>query len=142
MRVLVDTPIWSLALRRRPPNLNPTEVRQVAEWSELVREGRIALLGIVRQEMLSGIADEQQFLRLTRVLRAFPDESVGIEDYEEAARCFNRCRAGGIQGSPVDFLICAVAIRADLAIFTADPDFTAYARHLPLTLHEVRASLP
>ena len=34
-----------------------------------------------------------------------------------------------------DLLICAVAVRHGLKIFTTDTDFAAYARHLPIKLH-------
>jgi predicted nucleic acid-binding protein len=34
-----------------------------------------------------------------------------------------------------DLLICAVAVRHGLKIFTTDTDFAAYARHIPIKLH-------
>ena len=136
MSVLVDTPIWSLALRRRRGELGPADARLVTEWRDLVRDGRAALLGMVRQEVLSGVTVAQQYERLRVDLREFPDEPIVTDDYEQAAACYNQCRVHGIQGSPVDFLICAVSIRLDVPIFTADADFTAYARHLPITLYE------
>jgi hypothetical protein len=33
-------------------------------------------------------------------------------------------------------LICAMAYRYDVPIFTTDPDFLGYAKHLPIRLHE------
>ena len=140
MMVLVDTPIWSLALRRRASHLSPAEAQLVAEWRELVRQDRAVLLGIVRQEVLSGIASEQQYHRLRQALRAFADEPIVLNDYEQAAVCFNRCRAHGVQGSPIDFLICAIALRRGLPIFTTDADFIGYSRHLPIALHQVRSA--
>jgi hypothetical protein len=44
MNVLVDTSVWSLALRRKTASLNTTEKFIVAELSELVREGRVDCL--------------------------------------------------------------------------------------------------
>ena len=55
MNVLVDTSIWSLALRQNIESLNTTEKFLVAELSELIREGRARLIGLVRRELLSGI---------------------------------------------------------------------------------------
>jgi predicted nucleic acid-binding protein len=138
MKVLVDTPLWSLALRRHRANLNPVETRLVAELEDLIREGRVILLGIVRQEVLSGVTSGPQFERLAPVLRTFPDEPVSIEDHEQAASCFNRCRSHGIQGSTADFLISAVAMRLNGTVFTTDEDFRHYAGHLPLHLHQLR----
>jgi len=38
----------------------------------------------------------------------------------------------------VDILLCAVAIRREWAIFTTDPDFSNYAKVLPLSIHALR----
>ena len=130
MSVLIDTSVWSLALRRAAP-----QTGEVAELAKLVRGGRAMIIGPVRQELLSGIRERRQFLALRAHLRAFPDLPIGTVDYEEAAEFFNRCRTRGIQGSNTDFLICAVAARRRLAIFTADKDFAAFAKVLPLRLH-------
>jgi hypothetical protein len=73
MSILIDTPIWSLALRRPAERLSSEERRHVAEWTELVREHRVLLIGLVRQEVLSGIRDTRTFERLLTALRGFPD---------------------------------------------------------------------
>ena len=136
MRVLVDTTIWSLALRRRPAGPNPDETRLVEAWEELVADGRIVVLGLIRQEILSGIASESQFERVREALAAFPDEVIVTADHVRAAGQFNRCRTAGVAGSPVDFLICAVAERLAVPIFTTDRDFERFARHLPIRLFD------
>jgi predicted nucleic acid-binding protein len=130
MKVLVDTSVWSLALRRRAP-AHP----MVDELRRLVAHGRAALVGPVRQEILSGIRDPVAFERLRDHLRAFPDEPIISADYERAADAFNRCHAKGIQGSNTDFLLCAVAERHRFPILTTDDDFAAFARVLPVRLH-------
>jgi hypothetical protein len=134
MMVLVDTPIWSLALRRQG-NLNAQEQRLTHTLEELIREGRAQLLGPIRQELLSGVREEASFRRLCSYLRAFDEPGIRTEDYEEAARSNNLCRAKGIAGSSVDFLICAVAYRRDWAVFTTDRDLVHYAKILPIKLH-------
>ncbi len=65
----------------------------------------------IRQEILSGIRAAEQYKKPGERLRAFSDESVDEADYEEAATCFNRCRAKRFQGSNTDFLICSVSMR-------------------------------
>ena len=134
MNVLVDTSVWSLALRRakRVDNAAPREL------AELIGEGRVVLLGPVRQELLSGIKVKAQYELLRDHLRSFPDLELESADYEEAAAAFNRCRERGIQGSNTDFLICAAAMRRKLAIYTTDGDFRQYAKVLKLELHESR----
>jgi predicted nucleic acid-binding protein len=131
MRVLVDTSVWSLALRRARPSRTPV----VAELRALIEEGRVAIIGPIRQELLSGIRDVATFERLRDHLRHFEDERLETADYERAAEHFTACRAAGVQGSNTDFLICAVAERRSLLIFTTDRDFTRFASILPVSLH-------
>ena len=132
MKVLVDTAVWSLALRRKTPR-DGDPIR--SELASLVQDGRVAMIGPVRQELLSGIRDSAQFDELRETLRAFSDTDIGSSDYEEAAAFYNRCREKGIQGSNTDFLICATAVRNSFSIFTTDDDFTHFARVLPIVLH-------
>lgn len=138
MNALVDTPIWSLALRRRRGDLSSEERRLVFEWQELVREGRVCLLGAVRQEVLSGIRRPSDFERLRDHLADFPDERVATGDHEEAARYYNTCQSHGIAGTQVDFLICALASRKGLSVYTTDEDFIGYAKRVPVHLHVPR----
>ena len=130
MRILVDTSVWSLALRRKIDKLNSHEVTILKMLRELIQEVRVILIGPIRQELLSGIANESQFELLRKKLRAFEDLPLTTADYEAAADFFNICKKQGIQGSAIDFLICAVAHNHRLALFTLDNDFRQYA---PLT---------
>jgi predicted nucleic acid-binding protein len=138
MNVLVDTSVFSLALRRKNESLSPSESLLVAELSELIREGRARLIGLVRQELLSGIRTTEQYEKLRIHLRSFPDQMVDTFDYEEAAKAGNRCRTKGVAVSIVDILLCAIAIRRQWAIFTTDPDFSGYAKVLPFRIHAPR----
>jgi predicted nucleic acid-binding protein len=98
------------------------------------------MIGPIRQEILSGIRDENQFKELEARLASFPDLSITTEDHVTAARHFNLCRQKGIQGSNTDFLICAVAVRNRLAIFTTDRDFISFAAYLPIILYQAGPS--
>jgi hypothetical protein len=134
MRILVDTPVWSLALRRRTTDLAPGERRALQLLHQVIEEGRAQLLGSVRQELLSGLREHAQFRRLRDYLRDFPDMVLGVEDYEDAAHASNECRKAGVTGTPVDMLICAVSVHHGWQIFTTDGDFAHYARILPIQL--------
>lgn len=134
MKVLVDTAVWSLALRRNETTNSP----HVTLLRELIRDGRAVLLGAVRQEVLSGIRHEAQFERLRAHLRAFPDLELSSDDYEVAAAFFDLCRRRGVQGANTDFLICAVAARRQFEILTADRDFEVFGELLPIALYAVR----
>ena len=134
MKVLVDTSAWSLALRRRAPRHHAVD-----ELRRLIASGRVAMVGAIRQEILSGIRDAASFERLRDHLRSFPDEVVTTADHERAAEFFNTCRRRGVQGSNTDFLLCAVAANHAFPILTTDADFTRYAAMLPIGLHPVPA---
>ena len=131
MRVLPDTPIWSAALRRT----GGVTAGYRAEMVKLLNHGVVEIIGPIRQELLSGIRELSQFERVREHMRRFPDLQIVTDDYEEAASFYNRCRSKGIQGSGIDFLICAVATRHDLAIFTDDRDFVNYSKVLPIRLY-------
>ena len=131
MNVIVDTVIWSLSLRRRSSNQNQNLITQL---QELIQNDQVLILGAIRQEVLSGIKSPEQFKRLRDTLRAFPDILLTPDDYEQAAEFFNTCRQHGIQGSNTDFLICAVAYRRNIQIFTTDKDFQYFQAHIPVNL--------
>jgi len=135
VNTLIDTSVWSLALRRGPEDLSAEEQRIIEELTEVIQEGRARILGPVRQELLSGIKMAAQYERLRLTLRAFPDEPVTTPDYEAAAKAGNVCRSKGITVSGVDILICAVAIARRWTVFTTDSDFRTYATVLPVRLH-------
>jgi predicted nucleic acid-binding protein len=137
MTVLVDTPVWSLALRRRRGDLSARERVLTGALEELIREGRAQMMGAIRQELLSGIREEERFHKLRNYLRAFEEPGIEVADYEEAAHMHNQCRGRGIAGSAIDFLICAVAHRREWHILTTDRDFERYGRVLGLKLFAV-----
>lgn len=138
MNVLVDTSVWSLALRRRTQNLSAEEALAVKELRDLIQEGRARMIGIVRQELLSGIKSAQQFEKLREVLEAFPDEEITREDFVNAAKLGNACRAKGVSVSLVDMLLCAAAFGRGWEVFSMDPDFQRYSRVFGVRLHVVR----
>ena len=133
MKVIVDTSVWSLALRR---NYKVDDSPHVTMLRELITDGRVALLGAVRQEILSGIRDANQYNRLKNYLRAFHNLELDMEDYELASEFYNTCRSNGIQGANTDFLICAAAVRRNYIIITTDNDFKYFSQHLPIILFE------
>ncbi|MEA1970169.1 MAG: PIN domain-containing protein [Thermodesulfobacteriota bacterium] len=137
MKVLVDTCIWSLALRRIE---QPASNIEVVEFQELIEEVRVQLIGPIRQEILSGIKRKQQFSKLKKILSAFPDLPLTLEDFELAAEYFNTLRSKGIQGSNTDFLICAVSTRNNMPIFSTDNDFNRYKEHIPIAFHVPRVT--
>lgn len=138
MKVIIDTPIWSLAFRR-PGNKTPVDqVKYIDELKELISETRALILGPIRQEILSGINHPQQFKGLKEKLWAFENHHIDGNDYECAADFYNQCRKKGVQGSHIDFLICAVAYNNNFPIFTLDKDFVHYQSIVPIELYTPR----
>jgi len=133
MNVLVDTCIWSLLLRYR--YVSSENLLYVQELRQLIEQTRVVLLSVIRQEILSGIREKQQFEQIRQKLRSFPDFPLITEDYETAAEFYNICRAKGLQGSQTDFLLCAVSHRYDFPILTTDKDFEHFKKHLYFQLY-------
>jgi len=131
MRIIVDTCIWSLALRRDRIENNP----YIDELKNLIEEIRVQLIGPIRQELLNGIKSKKQFNLLKQHLTAFNDIRLETEDYELAAEYFNIARGKGIQGSNTDFLICAISSRRKMPILTTDRDFSNFQSIFPVNLH-------
>ena len=134
MNVIVDTSVWSMALRKGKNISDQTAFAQVSTLEKLIKNGSVILLGAIRQELLSGIRFQEQYDKLKARLRKFSDLPLETEDYELAAQYFNDCRRNGIKGSNTDFLICAVANRHRYSILTADNDFEHFRQHIPVNL--------
>lgn len=129
--ILVDTCIWSEALRK-----NKSKDKDVVErLSDIVSENQVAIIGSIRQELLSGVKEKKAFTKLKESLSYFPDIVLDENDFEVAAEYFNLCQRKGIQGSNTDFLICSVANRLKIPIFTLDKDFTNFQKVLKIKLY-------
>ena len=121
MKLLVDTSVWSLALRRKNVvSLNPDEQKLKAALVQAIRDGRVVMLGLLRQELLSGIKEKAQFDKVKEALDPYLDEPIHTADHEYAARVYNECRSHGVEGGTVDILICAVAVRRGWEVLSGD----------------------
>ncbi len=131
MRVIIDTCVWAQFLRRDRPGDEPI----CKEVAKLFRADVIQLLGPIRQELLSGAQPQDRFNQLKEYLRFHPNLLTDEEDDETAASFYNICRSEGVQGTSTDLLICAVAVRHRMRIFTTDTDFDRFAKYVPIDLH-------
>ncbi len=138
MQILVDTSVWSLALRKQ--SVTAEFQPYIQALTTLISNARAVIFGSIRQELLSGIKSQIQFIKLRSYLQAFPDLELETSDFEYAAELFNYCRNHGIQGSHVDFLITAVSINREIPVFTLDKDFKSYAKHTALKLYQLDVS--
>jgi len=130
MKYLIDTSVWSLALRRKADR----DSSILLLLSDIIRQKKAVICGAVRQELLSGIRSHEQFIELRNHMRAFEDTTVETSDYELAAEYYNLCRAKGVQGSNTDFLLCALSANKKLIILTTDKDFELYYKIINFNL--------
>ncbi len=134
MSVLVDTSAWSMALRKNKINSEKHKVE--LKLTQLIEQHTVCIIGPIRQEILSGISNELEFMRLKVILEAFIVLKIETAIYVRAAKMYNQCRRKGVQGSHIDFLICAAAEFFSLSIFTLDKDFICYSKYLPIVLEK------
>ncbi len=129
MNFLVDTSVWSLALRRSEPGAG----REVARLREalLARES-IYTTGLILQELLQGFRGPRQRDVILHRFSALPTIAPDRDDHVEAAEVRNRCRRNGVQIGTIDALLAQLAIRHELVLLTTDQDFRHAAAHVPL----------
>ena len=133
MRLLVDTSVWSLALRRdRSP-----DVPEVAALAHALEAGEIVVTtGVILQELLQGFRGPKAVKKILLRFSALPLLSPELEDHVEAGALRNLCRRGGDQVGTIDALIAQLCIRHALTLLTTDQDFLAVAARSPLVLWE------
>lgn len=129
MTLLVDTSVWSLALRRDAAGATPQlrALRDALEGAEMV-----VTTGLVLQELLQGFAGPRARSDIIDRFAALPFLSPDREDHVEAAEVRNRCRRAGVQVGTIDALLAQLCIRHGLTLLTTDKDFIRAASHCPL----------
>lgn len=128
--LLVDTSVWSLALRRDHPRRN----RHVRRFHDALSDGEVVLTGVVLQELLQGVVDGPVKERLVAELVKLSLLVPSRDDHLMAAELFTTCRRKGVQLGTVDALLAALCIRRDLVLLSTDRDFAHAARHIDLTI--------
>lgn len=132
MRVLADTSAWSLLLRRDPGH----EASPVtALFRSLLEDGvPVFLTGIIYQELLTGFRSDLRRAELIKKLAPFEVLQPRRATHELAARLADRCMRKGVTPGTVDVLIAQLSIERGCKLLTADADFAAIARCVPLKL--------
>lgn len=131
MSMLVDTSVWSLALRRDAEQSAP----QVAALrAALLGADQVFTTGLVLQELLQGFAGPKARAQLVERLSALAFLQPDRGDHIEAAEVRNTCRRRGVQVGTIDALLIQLCRRHDLMMLSADQDFQAAARHVEFRL--------
>jgi predicted nucleic acid-binding protein len=129
--VLVDTSVWSLALRRDVVAAAP-EV--VALRDALLGAAQVFTTGLIVQELLQGFAGPRARADLIERLSALAFLKPDRVDHIEAADVRNACRRHGVQVGTIDALLIQLCRRHDLLLLSADHDFQAAAKHVEFRL--------
>ncbi len=129
MTLLVDTSVWSLALRRDVDASEPEarHLRDALFGSEVV-----VTTGLVLQELLQGFNAPKARERIVERFAALPLLQPDRSDHIAAAALRNVCRNAGVRIGTIDALLAQLCIRHDLVLLTTDKDFTHAARHCRL----------
>ena len=130
MNVLVDTSVWSLALRRDAPS-NPPEVHELRRSLE---SGSVHCTGLVLQELLQGFAKPKAHKQIIKRFSALPLLVPERDDHIRAADLRNKCRRNGVQAGTIDALLAQLCIRYDLTMLTTDNDFHNMASVVSLSV--------
>lgn len=131
MTLLVDTSVWSLALRRNAESVEP-EVRHLKD--SLKGADIVVTTGIVLQELLQGFSGPRAGKQILERFSALPVLQPTRDDHVAAAELRNACRRKGVQLGTIDALLAHLAIRHELTLLTTDNDFRLAARHCPLSV--------
>lgn len=131
MSLLVDTSVWSLALRRDQPSGAPElkALRQALEGGEIV-----ATTGLILQELLQGFAGPRASKDIVERFTALPLLVPDRQDHIDAADLRNRCRRAGVQIGTIDALLAQLCVHHALTLLTTDDDFVRAAAYCPLRL--------
>ncbi len=135
MSLLVDTSVWSLALRR---DVEQSAPEVVALRHALLGTDQVFTTGLVLQELLQGFAGPKDRAQLIDRLSALAFLQPVKEDHIEAAEVRNSCRRCGVQVGTIDALLIQLCRRNDLTLLTMDQDFHAATKHVEFRLWSAR----
>ena len=131
MTLLVDTSVWSLALRRDGAH----EAMEVLALREaLTGADSVVTTGLVLQELLQGFNGPKAKEAIIERFGALPLIQPDRQDHVAAAEVRNACRRGGVQIGTIDALLIQLCGRYGMTLLSSDKDFANAARHVPFRL--------
>ena len=131
MMLLVDTSVWSLALRRDVVGPQP-EVRHLEQ--ALLGAQAVVTTGLVLQELLQGFSGPEARAQIIDRFSSLPLVQPDRQDHVDAAALRTTCRRAGVQIGTIDALLAQLCIRHQLSLLTTDQNFTHAARHCRLRI--------
>ena len=130
MSLLVDTSVWSLALRRDAP----ADLPEIFALRQALDAGNVYCTGLVLQELLQGFSKPKAHKEIVRHFSSLPLLVPDRNDHIDAADLRNRCRRKGVQAGTIDALLAQLCVRHELTMLTMDKDFQHIASIIPLSV--------
>ncbi len=132
MTLLVDTSVWSLALRRDTdiPNAHVEHLRIGLAGADF-----FVTTGLVLHELLQGFTGPKAALSILLSFRALPMLNPDRQDHIAAAEIHNKCRRSDVQIGTIDALLIQLCGRHDLTLLSTDRDFVFAAQHVPFRIN-------
>jgi predicted nucleic acid-binding protein len=130
LSTLVDTSVWSLALRRD----SPPAISEIEELKRALAAGAVVGTGLILQELLQGFSKPKAHQQIIERFRALPLVVPDREDHIGAAELRNKCRRRGVQVGTIDALLVQLCIRHDLQMLSTDKDFQAIGKIVSLSV--------
>ena len=131
MNMLVDTSVWSAALRRDSEAVS-RHVRRLK--SALEGQDSVFTTGLILQELLQGFSAPKSRAKIREAFAALPFIIPDRKDHIDAASMKIELRRKGVQAGTIDVLLAQLCLRHRLCILTLDSDFNHIARFTPLSL--------
>ena len=139
MTILVDTSVWSLALRR---DIEASEPEVQVLKDSLMGGEVVVTTGLVLQELLQGFSGPKTQAQIVQRFAALPLIEPDRDDYIGAAGIRNTCRRAGVQIGTIDALLAQLCIRHELTLLTTDQDFVHAAKHCALSVWPAKPRAP
>lgn len=131
MNILVDTSVWSLALRRD----SPPDCQAVSRLKTALKDGEnVFTTGLILQELLQGFKGPKARRRIIEDFAPLPLIIPERRDHIDAADLGVKLRQKGIQAGTIDVLLAQLCLRHGLSLLSTDRDFIHIAKHVPLAL--------
>ena len=131
MTLMVDTSVWSLALRRD----STVETKEVIALREaLDGVDSVVTTGLVLQELLQGFSGPKAKETIIERFGALPLIQPDRQDHVAAAEVRNACRRNGVQIGTIDALLVQLCSRYEMTLLSSDQDFANAVQHVPFRL--------
>jgi predicted nucleic acid-binding protein len=131
VNILVDTSVWSLALRRD----TAPDCQAVSRLKIALQGGEsVFTTGLILQELLQGFNGPKARRKIIETFASLPLIIPEKRDHVDAADLRVKLRQKGIQAGTIDVLLAQLCLRYGLSLLSMDKDFVHMAKHVPLSL--------